>query len=185
MLKHSFQVALYNANKLSSQIEEALILSEGEITPEIEEILKLKEWSEKDLEAEADLLAMSLERIGQLTNYYSDQIKHLEKLIKGLEHAQIRLGSEIQGAMEKLNLDSIGGQYKHFKLRQNPPKVEILDEHAVTDEFKELKINEMIKKKAIGDALKAGENLPWARLVQGKSLTIQTSKPKLKESENE
>jgi len=186
MLKHTFQVALFDANKYSAKIEEMLIETGGEITPEIEQVLVLQEWSEAQLQAETDLLAMSLERIGQLASYYKDQIEHLEKLIKGLERAEVRLTNEIQGTMAKLNLDAVEGQYKRLSLRRTAPKVEILDQQAVTDEFKEMKITETIKKRAIADALKAGQDLHWARLVSSKSLQIQTAKPtKLKESDHE
>lgn len=186
MLKHTFQVALFDANNYSSKIEQMLIETGGEITPEIEQVLALQEWSEAQLQAETDLLAMSLERISQLSSYYKDQIEHLEKLVKGLERAEIRLTTEIQGTMEKLNLDAVEGQYKRLSLRRTTPKVEILDEQAVADEFKEMKITETIKKRAIADALKSGQELHWARLVSNKSLQIQIAKPnKLKESENE
>jgi hypothetical protein len=186
MLKHTLQVALFNAHKLSAQIEEKLIESEGEVTPEINELLALKNWDQGMLESETDLLAMSLERMGQLAQYYKDQIEHLEKLVKGLEQAEERMALEIKGMLEKLNLEAVEGQYKRFSLRRTPPKVEILDESAIPQEFKELKITEMIKKKAIGEALKAGEELHWARLTSGHSLSISTAKPKqLKESENE
>ena len=182
----NLQVALFDAHKLSAQIEEKLLESEGELTPEIEELLVLKDWSENDLKAETDLLAMSLERMRFLISYYEDQRTHLEKLVIGLERSEERLQLEIKGTLEKLNLDGIEGQYRGFKLRRTPPKVEILDELAVDQEFKEVKLTETIKKKAIGDALKAGNNLPWARLTSGYSLIIQTAKPKkLEESGHE
>ena len=186
MFPSTFHQQLYKANELSGQIEAMLLESGGEITPEIEELLTLKELDQSSLIEQTDLLALSLERIQQTVGYYQSQINHLETLIKGLETTEGRLSSEIQGAMEKLNLEAIEGQLKTFKLRKSPPKVEILDELAIDPEFKNMKISESVNKKAIGEALKAGQVLHWARLTQGRSLTIHTAKPKkLKESENE
>ena len=129
---------------------------------------------------------MSIERMGQLVSYYKSQIEHLETLVKGLERAEERMSLEIQSAMEKLNLEAIEGQYKRLSLKRTPPKVDILDPEAVADEFKTMKITETLNKRAIADALKAGKELHWARLVSSKSLQIQTAKPKqLKESDNE
>lgn len=186
MFPSQFHQQLFRANELSSQVESMLLESGGEITPEIEELLTLKELDQNSLVEQTDLLALSLERMQQTVGYYKSQIEHLETLIKGLETTEGRLSSEIQGAMEKLNVEAIEGHLKTFKLRKSPPKVEILDELAIDPEFKNIKFTESVNRKAIGEALKAGQVLHWARLTQGRSLTIQTAKPKqLKESENE
>lgn len=181
----NLHVALFDAHKLSTQIEQMLIESQGELTPEIENLCELKDWNERDLKAETDLLAMSLERMNQSINYYNDQIEHLEKLVKGLERSEARLSMAIKETLEKLNLEAIAGDYRAFSLRKTPPKVEILDELAVTDEFKEIKLTESVKKREIAAALNSGRELPWARLVSNRTLTIKTSKPKLKESDHE
>jgi uncharacterized protein with PIN domain len=185
-MKSNLHLALFKANSLSSEIEEKLIESGGEITPEVEELLRLKDFDQKALEEQTDLMAMGLERIAQVISYYNDQIEHLEKLVKGLERTHEKMGLYIEETLTKLNLEAVEGEYKRLSLRKTPPKVEILDELAIDQEFKEIKLTESIKKKAIADALKSGRELHWARLVSGKSLSISNAKPKkLKESENE
>lgn len=185
-MKSNLHLALIEANNLSSKIEEMLIESGGEITPELSYFFSMSDINKKALEEQTDLMAMGLERIAQVISYYNDQIEHLEKLVKGLEQTHEKMGLYIEETLTKLNLEAVDGQYKRLSLRKTPPKVEILDELAIDQEFKEIKLTESIKKKAIADALKSGRELHWARLVSGKSLSISNAKPKkLKESENE
>ena len=69
MFPSTFHQQLYKANELSGQIEAMLLESGGEITPEIEELLTLKEFDQASLVEQTDLLALSLERIQQTVGY--------------------------------------------------------------------------------------------------------------------
>jgi hypothetical protein len=88
-------------------------------------------------------------------------------------------------ALESSEKDSLEGQFWRISMKKNPPSVDILDELAVPQEFKELKFEEKINKKAIKEALVKDSSIPWARLVSKRSLKIDFAKPKLKGGSNE
>ena len=55
----------------------------------------------------------------------------------------------------------------------NPPKVEILNENELPQEYKKLELVETIKKKEISKALKSGVYVPGAKLTQTERLEIK------------
>lgn len=57
--------------------------------------------------------------------------------------------------------------------RNNPPKVEILNEAEIPQKFRKLELVEAIKKKEISAALKKGVDVPGARLTQTEHLEIK------------
>ena len=60
-----------------------------------------------------------------------------------------------------------------IKIRKNPPSVEILDESAITEEYKSQKITISINKKLIAEHIKAGVVIDGARLNNSTRLEIK------------
>ena len=76
--------------------------------------------------------------------------------------------------MQRAGIEKIDCPLCSFSVRKNPPKVEIFSENQLPAKFlvpPEPK-PPAPDKKAIGDALKAGEDVPGAKLVQGVRLNI-------------
>lgn len=184
-IKTDLHAVLYDASGLSEKIEKALIESDGEITTHIQELLDFKEYTALDVKASVDVVAMTVERLDMNIDYYQQQIDQLKKLQDSLFKAKESLITNIASTMDRLNMDDVEGLYRKFKFKQNPPKLEILDELLVSDEFKIMKITEHIKKDEIKDFLKKGGKLDWARITQGKRLDINILKPSLKGKDNE
>lgn len=181
----NFHATLYDASYLSQQIESALIETDGEITPEIQELLDFKEYDALMLKDSVDIIGFTLDRLDLNIDYYQQQIDTLKKLQDSAYKAKETIVSNITSSMNRLKIDSIEGLYRKMKFRQNPPKLEILDELSISDEFKVMKITEHIKNDEIKAFLKKGGKLDWARLTQGRSLKIETLKPSMKERNNE
>jgi hypothetical protein len=102
------------------------------------------------------------------------------KLRDSVTLAKQLLGDNLKAQMEALTLTELNGDFKKISLRSNPPKVDIIDPEHIDPRFIEMKVVEVIKKKEISEALKNGENLTFARLIQEKSLRITQAKKQLK-----
>jgi hypothetical protein len=168
----NLHVALVDANKLAEKIESLLVETGGEVTPELEDLLAFKDMSEKDLKCAIDYHLIAMDRMEKSLEFYQDQIDALKKLQESISKAQDRMRANLASHMDSLNLSRIEGQYYKVSFRQSPPAVQILDEEAVSPEFKQMKITETVKKKEIAEFLKKGGALDWARLIQNRTLKI-------------
>lgn len=175
----NLHVALVDSNHLAEKIERLLVERAGEITPELEELLTFQTCNELDLKDCIDYHLMALDRLNKSVEYYQEQIDALKTLQNSIVKAQDRMQANLASQLDALNLERLEGLYYKVSFRQCPPSVDILDEASISLEFKQIKITETIKKKEIGDFLKKGGSLEWARLVQNRTLKIDRSKPVL------
>jgi hypothetical protein len=113
----------------------------------------------KDLELTIDAIDLEITRLKTLKEQRLLRAERLRGAVKRyLEHVQI--GEMIT------NLYTI-------KIRKNPPSVEILDESAITEEYKSQKITISINKKLIAEHIKAGVVIDGARLNNSTRLEIK------------
>lgn len=174
---------LFDAANLSNKIEEILIETGGELTPELEDLLAFKDYNESQLKASADIVAMTTERLQATINYYEANIEMLNKILSSIVKASDKLISNISEQMYLHNIDSLTGLQRELKFRFNPPSVEIVDESQIPSEFNEIKITQTISKKKIKQSLDLGQIVPGARMVQKRSLKIGMAKNQLKAKE--
>jgi hypothetical protein len=92
---------------------------------------------------------------------------------KILENRAKWLKDYLKGNMEACGISKIECPYFKVAIQKNPPAVAILDESAIPDQFKEQVITWKIDKTAIKDAIKTGETVPGAELVNGTRLAIR------------
>lgn len=168
--KTQLSVALYDAKALADKIELLLIEHDGEITPELDDLISFKDYKQNDLTAHVDMTLGSLDRLDVAIDYYKEQLAELQKLIKSLGNAKERLGDNLLNAMTALNLDALEGQLSVVKIQSNPPKVDVLDELAIPSDYKKISVVEDLDKKKIAEALKSGQDVPGARLISTKRL---------------
>lgn len=151
---------------LLNEIEEI----EGEITPELEERLKIN----------AENMSSKMEGYCKAIRYYEMTVanaksekERLDKLIKRSERSQQWLKDAILNVMNatgKLNGVSAGT----FTVgTRKSTAVNIIDESAIPARYASAVLSVKIDKTAIKDAIKNGEEVPGAQLVERKSLTIK------------
>lgn len=171
--------SLIASQKLAQKIESLLLESGGELNDELESLLVFQTESKEALKSQVDEVAQTLERIDSLTEYYSKQLQVLNRVLTGLESTKDKLSSNVMSAMHSMQVEDLRGNNIEFKLRQNPPSVEILDEAIIPDQFSEIVVSSKIKKKDIKEAINSGVEVPGARLTQKQSLKIQMARPQL------
>ncbi|WP_333876516.1 siphovirus Gp157 family protein [Methylobacter sp.] len=107
----------------------------------------------------------------------ADAIKTAEanmaKRRKALENRVQWLKNYIKGNMELCGISDI--ECPHFKLsiQKNPAVVNIIDEDAIPEQFKEKVISWKIDKTAIKDAIKSGSIVPGTELINGTRLAVK------------
>jgi len=97
----------------------------------------------------------------------------MAKRRKALESRVKWLKDYLKGNMEACGISKIECPYFKIAIQKNPATVNILDENAIPDQFKEQVITWKINKAAIKDAIKAGETVPGAELSSGTRLAIR------------
>ena len=140
------------------------------MTPDLESLISFQAERKEDLMCNVDLTLGAIDRLGRAVDYYKDQISELQKLQKAIGATRERLEGNLMAAMETFNADALEGRLTTVKIRNNPPKVDILDELAIPSEYKKISVLEEIDKKSISEALKSGKDVSGARLIQTKRL---------------
>jgi hypothetical protein len=97
----------------------------------------------------------------------------MTKRRKALENRVKWLKEYLKGNMEACGISKIECPYFKIAIQANPAAINILDESSIPDQFKEQVITWKIDKAAIKDAIKAGETVPGAELVNGTRLAIR------------
>ena len=100
------------------------------------------------------------------------EIARLEKKEKRNEKLAASLLAYLQSNMEMAGVEKLKTELFSFSVRLNPPSVQIDDAGALPPQYLITKPPEP-SKQLIKDALKAGEVVSGARLVQTKSLQIK------------
>lgn len=101
-----------------------------------------------------------------------EEIKRLSDLKKQRENAVKKLKEYVEFEMNGIGLTKVEG--KLFKISFRKSKVvKVIDETKIPKEFIKIKTTETISKTDLGKALKNGEIIEGAELVENKSLQIK------------
>lgn len=94
---------------------------------------------------------------------------------KAIENRAARVRAYLKSNMERTGLTEISCPHFKIAIRKNPPSVSIVAEELIPAEFKKQlpPPPPTVDKKAIADALKAGQDVPGARLEQGTRVDIK------------
>ncbi len=99
--------------------------------------------------------------------------KRLADRRRAIENRRDWLKGYIQENMERMELDKIKTPLFTFSLQKNPPAVVIDNMGELPKGYIVETISQVADKKAIAQAIKAGEEVPGARLTTSKSLRIR------------
>lgn len=135
-------------------IQEALGQVEEDINTKIENTCKVMK------EIEADALGID------------EEIKRLTVLKKQKENTAKKLKEYIEFEMNGIGLNKVEGKLFKISFRKSKA-VKILDETKIPKEFIKIKTTETISKTELSKALKNGEIIEGAELIENRSLQIK------------
>lgn len=142
---------------------------EGELTPELEERLKIN----------AENMSSKMEDYCKAIRYYEMTVanaksekERLDKLIKRSERSQQWLKDAILNVMNATGKPKVSAGTFTVGTRKSTA-VNIIDESAIPARYANEVVTVKIDKTAIKDAIKNGEEVPGAQLVERKSISIK------------
>ena len=156
--------------QIQERFLEALEMAEsGEYEEDtINNTLEAIEW---DLEEKADNYAKVITAKKGEIDTIKREIERLTAMIKTKESTVQRLKSDLQTAMNGTDRRKFKTDLHNFRIQTNPPSVEILDGGIIPENYLVAQ-DPVISKKDILRDLKAGMDVPGARLKQTESLRI-------------
>lgn len=161
------KLTLYNITSEQLRINELLEESGGELTPEIEEALML---NAENFEIKADGYIESISRYKALAEAADVRIKEMQRIKKTAENIEKRLKERLLQAMMVMEVDKMEIGLRKLSFR-NSTAVSITDETHIPAEY--IIVETKVDKMKIKDALKNGEIIPGAELVNNRSIQIR------------
>lgn len=135
-------------------LEDTLVSLEEALEQKMEGLAYIK----KSLDGEAAFIKLEEER--------------LEKRRKAVENRSARLKKYMEDALKTAKLDKVKTPTITVSLRKSTA-VEIVDETAIPDTYKNTKTVTTVDKKALGEVMKNDFDVPGAKLVHNQSLQIR------------
>lgn len=161
------------SNNLMFELAEA----GGELTPEIEAKITNNALMLSD---KLDSYGYVIEAFKQRQVYAMERLKEWERMITLCEKAIDNLNARAVSALADTESGEVHGKEFSFKLALNPISIVIEDESKVPGDFiiTETKHSTRIDKKAIKDAIMAGQEVPGAKATRTERLMMKTSQRK-------
>lgn len=148
-------------------IEGMLVESQGEITPEIESLLAVKEIT---LPEKVEGYAAVIERLKLVTEYYENKAELYAKISKATKLAGDRCKDNLKNAMDILGVKELKGVETKFKLSPSNPSVVISDESLIEGPYLITETVTKVDKRKIAEDLKLGVPVKGATLKENFSL---------------
>ena len=144
-------------------------LETGEIKPEIMQQLSI---SRNELETKAV-------DYGYVIKAFDDEIDIIEREIERLEERKAyvkknkeRMKTIVSSAMEEFGINKIKSETLQLSFRKSE-SVDIFDESLIDEKFKKVKTEISLDKTAIKNAIKNGEDVQGAKIVEKNNLQIK------------
>jgi hypothetical protein len=150
-------------------LELASLLETEELTPELEAALVI---NQEQLQTKAGNYAKVIANIQSDADAIETEIKRLKAMKESKERAITRLKEAVREAMLVSNIDKIESTLFKFSLRRSE-SVEVDLVEALPSEFRNVKNVITADKVAIKEAIKRGENIIGARIVENFNLQIK------------
>lgn len=148
-------------------INDMLMETGGELTPELEELLVI---NAENFNLKVESYATSIHRFDALADAADAEIKRLTALKKSAQGAQKRLKDTLANAMEVFNYDKLDLGLHKLSFRTSTA-VNITDEVRIPNQY--IKVETKIDKEALRRDLKAGLVVEGAELVTNRNLQIR------------
>jgi Siphovirus Gp157 len=159
-------LALQHAEK----IEQMLIESGGEITPELEFEMKINPATITEL---VDIKYVSIERIESSIEFFEKKAEEFKNIAASLKNAKKYTQDSIKQYMRESGKDSLQGEDYCFKLSKGKPIVNVMNEASLPLTYFKTKTEKSVDKALIFDDLKKG--IPVEGCVLEESYTLRKS----------
>jgi len=164
MKQSIFQIST-ELNEIINQIIE----NGGEVTPEIEGALMIKE---EELSTKSVKYGYVVKALEYDVNIIDDEIKRLSQIKKVRQNAIERLKNVLSITMQSFNIPEIDTPTMKINFRKSS-SLEITDEDLIPKKFITVKQSTTIRKEDIKKAIKEGEQIEGARIVENQNLQIK------------
>ncbi len=149
------------------QLMEQIEILEGEITPELDEQLKI---NETQLQSKS-IAYLEVLKTKEARNLQIDsEIKRLQAMKKSNDRITTNLKSRLLEAVKMFGSFEVGLQ--KFGTRKSVQVILDIETNKLDKEFKTITVKESPNKKAIKDAIKRGESIKGAELIEVLNLKI-------------
>lgn len=169
-------MSIYKLVQLSNEIEELLIESKGEITPEVEARLFPLEGEKRE---RVDRAVFFLKRIPSLVDFYKSEKKNLDTIIDSLELSVDTLKERFKAFLRDSGERSMEGNTYQVKISPRPNKVVIENEGIIPVKYCKEVIKLVPDRELIKLALERGEEVPGCRLEEVTALLTKVLRKEL------
>lgn len=157
----------------AGRIEEMLIESAGEFTDEISQEMAKHEI---DLMQKVDAYGFVISDLSARRDYAMQRMKEWESVVRRCESAQESIENRLRLIFTEMNCNALNGREFQLRLQTNPPGVDVFNPESIPGEFITTEMRTSINKRAILEALKAGQDVPGAVMKQGTRIALKTTK---------
>ena len=144
-------------------------LETGEIKPEIMQQLSI---SRNELETKAVDYGYVIKAFDDEIDIIDREIERLEERKAYVKKNKERMKTIVGSAMEEFGINKIKSETLQLSFRKSE-SVEVFDESLVDDKFKKVKTEISLDKTAIKNAIKNGEDVQGAKIVEKNNLQIK------------
>jgi hypothetical protein len=155
-------------------VEAALFENDGEITPEIEQMLLV---TDVHLPAKIDAYQATMERFEAFAEIHKQKADAQYRIVKSCQAVVERLKENLKIAMQELGTDELSGIDTRFKLQQSPPSCVIDNEESLDAAYKTIVQTTKIDKKRILEDLKLGVPVVGAHIEQSSYIRQYANSP--------
>lgn len=146
-------------------VESMLLETGGELTPEIEQMLVVKEIQ---LPQKVDAYGYRIQMLESKAEWLKEKVSEVEKVISSYETAIAKTKEGMKIAMKELGVEEIEGNEIRFKTSSTAGKLVIENEELIPKDYKKEVVKIEIDKDRLKEDLKIGK-------VEGCKLEIGTS----------
>jgi len=128
-----------------------------------------------DFEVKAQNVAMFIRNLETTAEAIKQAEAEMAKRRKALENQTARLKAYLKGNMERTGISKVECPFFKLSIAKNPTALDLFDVDLIPGEFKSQQIvyETVIDKDGIKAALKAGQDVPGAKLTNGTRLVIK------------
>lgn len=144
-------------------------LSEGEVTPELEQALII---NEAQLQEKATNYGYVIKNFEYEVDAIDNEIKRLKELKERREKAIDRMKQSVTNAMQLYGIEKVESSFLKLSFRKSE-SVEVINDAQLLPEFTTTKVTTTPNKTAIKEAIKRGEVVEGAVLVTNQNLQIR------------